>query len=497
MFSTQNLNRFHWRIFFRIVLIQAVLILILFLTAGQLIRNEVEDSLVTRTWTLDLGSFDRWFFVFLCALIFIQGAFSLFLARRLVFPIGRMLVQARKVLDTGLPLEDSTTLSGIDYSTNPDESWSDLESSIVDIRKDLETKIQSLVAEREEQAILMSAISDAILAVDLLGAPLFYNTRFALLIGNQELKNQRRLWEIFRNPEILEAYRIALKSGTSSSVPAVPFDSPTGKRFYSISVSPLRKTGAVGIFHDVTELKHAEQIRIDFVANVSHELRTPLTAIKGYTDTLIQDIKDGKEITPGFLEVISRNSDRLLNLMNDLLDLSALDSNERVHHSTINIRELTEKTIASLRSGYEKKNHEIGFEIQAEVLWADPRRVEQVLVNLLDNANKYTPSGGSIHLRWEKGVSSDGNVILLKVSDTGPGIAPEHQARLFERFYRVDKGRSRDQGGTGLGLAIVKHILQRHGGSVWVESQLGRGSTFVCSFPDCGPSKKDELSPIS
>jgi two-component system phosphate regulon sensor histidine kinase PhoR len=362
------------------------------------------------------------------------------------------------------------------------------------IRK-LETKIQNLKTEREEQATLMSAISDAILAVDPEEAPLFYNSRFALLFGNQKVHPHQRLSEIFRDPDILAAFRNTLKSGQSGSVKAIPMptamsmtlstEDPSDRRFFSLSVSPLRQAqnliyGAVGVFHDVTDLKRAEQIRIDFVANVSHELRTPLTAIKGYADTLLLDCKQSNPVVPEFLEVIVRNSDRLMNLINDLLDLSSLESKDTLQMMKVSTEEVTLRILKQLKKAFEAKEHQLSVKNQAPFVLADPRRLEQVLVNLLDNANKYTPAEGKIWIHWEPMEKST----LLTIRNSGHGIPPEHHSRLFERFYRVDKARSREQGGTGLGLAIVKHIMQRHDGSVWVESRLGNETAFVCQFPN-------------
>jgi two-component system phosphate regulon sensor histidine kinase PhoR len=351
--------------------------------------------------------------------------------------------------------------------------------------KSLNAEIDSLKTEREEQAILTSAISDAILAVDLEGSPLFYNSRLAVLLNDHALNQpQIRLWDIIKSPEILTGYREALQEGKTSNVKTIPFEHEAGTRFYSISISPLIKEkdslyGAVGIFHDVTELKGAEQIRIDFVANVSHELRTPLTAIKGYADTLIQDLREGKPISPEFLEIINRNTDRLMSLINDLLDLSSLESTDVLHKTNLSTVDITQRVIQHMHPVFEAKKQELSTEFNSPAVVADPKRLEQVMINLLDNANKYTAYGSRISIYWE----TEGKDTVLKVRDSGPGIPPEHHLRLFERFYRLDKARSREQGGTGLGLAIVKHIMQRHDGSVWVESSPGRGATFICRFP--------------
>ena len=235
----------------------------------------------------------------------------------------------------------------------------------------------------------------------------------------------------------------------------------------------------------IAALKRAEKMRIDFVANVSHELRTPLTSIKGYTETLIEDLAQGRAADPEFLNIILKNSNRLLSLINDLLDLSAIESGaDHLHPALIDLKEFSGTVLDALQHNAEKKNTEITLDVKTPQLIADPKRTEQVMVNLVENAIKYCPNGSMIRISWEEFTSDAGREILLKVSDNGPGIPEKHLDRLFERFYRIDKGRSREMGGTGLGLSIVKHILQRHHGSIEVESTLGQGTTFICRFPN-------------
>ena len=354
-------------------------------------------------------------------------------------------------------------------------------------RKDLEVKPETVSLEREQLETLMGALTDAILALDTDENPMFFNGQFAVLIGRENLNLENmKLWELFRDPEILISFRRALKEGRTSTSNVTPFDQDTGRKYYSLSVAPLRRPdrsiyGTVGIFHDVTDLKNAEQMRMDFVANVSHELRTPLTAIKGYSDTLVDDTRQGRPVDMDFLEIIIRNVDRLMSLISDLLDLSSLDSaSDVLQKEGIVTEDLTLRVITQMQGSFEKKNQKITIKATSGIVFADLRRLEQVLVNLLDNARKYTPEGGEITVLWEPVANGD---VLLKVVDSGPGIHPEHHSRLFERFYRVDKARSREMGGTGLGLAIVKHIMQRHGGAVWVKSEMGRGASFVCRFP--------------
>ncbi len=415
------------------------------------------------------------------------AAFSVWTGRRLVFPLGRLLRKAERASEEATELhahEEDEEIEAVEGE------WSDLESTLDQIQINLRNKTETLSREREELATLMSAISDAILAVDRDGNPLFYNSRFALLFGDRELATKRpRLGEMFRTPEVLDAFHGALSTMQiqKSEAKLLAAQEPI-PRYFSLSVAPLRRAngtayGAVGIFHEITELKRAEQIRIDFVANVSHELRTPLTSIKGFTDTLRMDLKEGRtDSSEKFLEVITRNVERLMSLISDLLDLSSLESGTEVGKLPIETRELTTRVLSGLEAIREKKGHIVETSFEATSVFAQPGRVDQVLTNLLENAMKYVPAGGKIQVKWEKAPKTRGT--LLRVADTGPGIPPEHQSRLFERFYRIDKARSRELGGTGLGLAIVKHIMQVHGGTVYVTSEPGKGAEFVCLFPE-------------
>lgn len=347
--------------------------------------------------------------------------------------------------------------------------------------------------EHEELITVMSAISDAILAVNREGELLFFNSRFALLFGGADIARRRlRLREIFRYPSLLDAFRATLAEGVGKQVSfQMRFGGEAEPRYFSVSWTPLKKEsgetyGAVGVFHDVTELKRAEKVRIDFVANVSHELRTPLTSIKGYADTLLADVRAGNyESTGKFLETIVRNTDRLMMLVDDLLDLSRLEASEtsgKLQRTELDVRDLTARVIAQLEVKARDRGQKIETSFEVERVHADSSRVEQVLINLVENAIKYVPGGGKIEIRW-KPVDSG---VALVVRDNGPGIPPKHLDRLFERFYRIDEGRARESGGTGLGLAIVKHIMQSHGGSVRVSSRPGQGTEFICEFPDSG-----------
>jgi two-component system, OmpR family, phosphate regulon sensor histidine kinase PhoR len=223
-------------------------------------------------------------------------------------------------------------------------------------------------------------------------------------------------------------------------------------------------------------LKQLENTRREFVANVSHELRTPLSMIKGYIETLIDGAKDNPEVAGKFLQTIEKHTDRLTYLIEDLLTISQLESGGIILNCELHeLRPLVEKVIGDLKSRAAERNisltNEVPSDLRAQV---DLDRLEQVFWNLIDNAVKYGKPEGSVVIGGQKGPSQ----IVMWVKDDGPGIPAESRARIFERFYRVDKARSREQGGTGLGLAIVKHVVQCHGGDVWVESEPGQGTTF-------------------
>lgn len=238
------------------------------------------------------------------------------------------------------------------------------------------------------------------------------------------------------------------------------------------------------VLHDITKQKKLEAVRKDFVANVSHELRTPLSVIKGYVETLVDGHQDiPVEDRERFLKTIQRHTERLNSLLEELLVLSRLESiNPGLHRESVDLQALLAAIIDDYHGRPATVDHVLDLTIDPAhgVLFVDPLKITQVVENLLDNALKYTPPGSRIHLTTRlQGLGE----IIVTVRDNGPGIPSEDLPHLFERFYRVDKGRSRDKGGTGLGLSIVKHIVQLHGGRVWVESKQGEGTAFFFSLP--------------
>jgi two-component system phosphate regulon sensor histidine kinase PhoR len=240
--------------------------------------------------------------------------------------------------------------------------------------------------------------------------------------------------------------------------------------------------GSILVFHDLTRLKQLESTRQEFVANVSHELRTPLSLIKGFVETLLDGAKNDPELSTRFLHTIEKHTDRLTYLIEDLLTISRLESGQIVmNRHEVGLQEEVAQVIDDLQARAADKNTSLRNEIPADLqARADTDRLQQVLFNLVENAIKYGRTEGTVTIGGK--VNEDSKAELW-VKDDGPGIPPESKERIFERFYRVDRARSRETGGTGLGLAIVKHIVQAHGGEVWVKSELGQGATFFFTLP--------------
>jgi len=406
---------------------------------------------------------------------------SIFMARKLMIPLGRLIEKTKRL--HRFPFEEEGSLTQLDYD-EPGE-WYDLERALNELGRKLQQKTIRLSREKTELRAIMSSINEAVLAIGHDRRPLFFNSQAALLFDvDQGALSESAVGEIIRSPDLLHAYEECLKTGAQSRVDVSLEKKGGGTQYFWVSFAPLRKKhnqeiyGAVAVFYDITELKKAEQIRIEFVGNVSHELRTPLTSINGYLQTVIQDIRSGKiDQTLSFLEIVSKNVDRLKHLVDDLLDLSSLQAGVELKRSIIHLPALTESVLRQV----DCRDHQVFTHFDVMELYADEGRVEQVLRNLVQNAARYVPRGGKIEIRWLRVPSGS---VILSVKDNGPGIAKEHQGRLFERFYRIDSSRARNVGGTGIGLSLVKHIMQRHKGQVRVESEEGKGAEFICEFTD-------------
>jgi two-component system, OmpR family, phosphate regulon sensor histidine kinase PhoR len=339
---------------------------------------------------------------------------------------------------------------------------------------------------RCHEAAIFNSMVEGILILDAQGRVHTINKSLERLFALQHDVRGQTIMEAFRTHELLEIAERAQKEGQvrafELSLPGIQ-----QSRYLEVNAASMRLTGdradgVIIIFHDFTRIKQLENIRKDFVANVSHELRTPLTSIKGYVETLIDGAKDDPAVATKFLHTIHKHSDRLAYLIDDLLTISQLESGQAtIDRQHIALRSTVHHIFEELQPIASQKKIHLETTVPADMqVNADAGRLQQVLHNLIDNAIKYGRSGGVVKVGADK-VARDARIF---VQDDGPGIPPEAKDRVFERFYRVDRARSRDQGGTGLGLAIVKHLVQLHGGKVWVESNLGQGSTFYFTLPE-------------
>lgn len=470
---------FPWRVFWQFVLSQWIVFSILGFVFGFALFSELNPPAAFR-W---VGM--KWFLFY--SLVTFLG--SLLNAFRFSRPIQRTLYLALKMANK--KQTEGYEPPAADLFDEEIGEYSELEQSLNRIAKKLRKKKEQLQREREENEAFMGSVQEGLMSISSQEKLLFFNSQFATLFmhSSQMGRADLSLSDIFRQPEIYTAFKAVLMERQTQKVTLkLATQLEQGPRHFAISLTPLRhpKTqeiyGVIGVFHDISDIKLAEKIRIDFVENASHELRTPLTTVKGYIETLKTDLQSGQfEQALSFTEVISKNVDRLIELVNDLLSLSALESNAELKLEMMNPQQISDQIVGELLVLASQKNQVIRVICDVEPFLADIRKVEQVLRNLVLNAIKYIPQGKTIQIRWE---SLADKRVALRVIDDGPGIAIEHHARLFERFYRVDRGRARDTGGTGLGLAIVKHIMQSHGGQAQIRSQLGKGSEFICFFPN-------------
>ncbi len=299
--------------------------------------------------------------------------------------------------------------------------------------------------------------------------------------GNGALED-KRLSEVVRDLSLHEAFRKALQDGVSSDV---ELEIPTAeRRKYDVHIAPIefdKVKGAIGIFYDITQIERLERVRQEFLSNVSHELRTPLTSILAFVETLEDGAINDEENNQRFLGVIRKNAQRMHHLIDDILELSFIESGGiALSPKPVNLHALTEEVFTNLSGKAKEFRIKLKNEVPKETsVFADAVRLEQMLTNLIDNAVKFNQKAGSVTVEFESKDETD----IISIGDTGEGISAEHLQRIFERFYRTDRARSREIGGTGLGLAIVKHLARLHGGEVSVTSVLGRGSTFSIELP--------------
>ncbi len=343
---------------------------------------------------------------------------------------------------------------------------------------------QTTIDAKAQQQVLFNSMLEGLLLLD-------RNRR--IYLANRAFKNLFGLKTELRGKTIMEALRVhelaALVERVESDGQVFDYElklPELSERWLQVNAAAIsnsagEREGTILVFHDLTRLKQLERTREEFVANVSHELRTPLSLIKGYVETLLDGARNDPVVTERFLKIIERNASRLDLLIQDLLAISALESGRiTLNLQPVPLRPLAEKVLADLKTRTDAKGVKLVNDLPELTATADANRLEQVLANLVDNAIKYGRADGTVIVG---GKQADVDKLEIFVQDDGPGIPPESLDRVFERFYRVDKARSREQGGTGLGLSIVKHIVQSHGGKVWVKSEPGRGATFFFTLP--------------
>jgi two-component system phosphate regulon sensor histidine kinase PhoR len=332
---------------------------------------------------------------------------------------------------------------------------------------------------RTRQDALLDSMIEGVLVLDETGRVQFANSAFAEMFNTAGVLRGKTLIEAVRLHEVVEIVERTKSEGRVVDHELRLAIEP--ERWLQINAAALssvdhRKLGVIVVFHDLTRTKQLERTRQEFVANVSHELRTPLSLIKGYAETLLDGAKDNPEVATKFLQTIDRNARRLDLLIQDLLIISSLESGRvSLAFGRVNLRALTDRMLMDFKSRAEARHVKLVSAMPDLFAHADEARLEQVFGNLLENAVKYGRESGTVTIGGR--ATSDG-MLELFVQDDGPGIPAESLERVFERFYRVDKARSRDQGGTGLGLSIVKHIVHGHGGRVWLESAPGKGAKF-------------------
>ncbi len=348
----------------------------------------------------------------------------------------------------------------------------------------LKSNISSLTQRNAELEAMLSSMEAGVVAIDDSSDILFYNRSFEKICNNSKsITSGQSLFTLFRNAAVFDA--IDEVKEMKCSVMKEGSISGQGLRYIRVTGTPLgldgeKSFGILLIIEDITQLKKLENMRRDFVSNVTHELMTPLTSIRGFIDTLKSGAMKEEAVANRFLDIIDIEAERLFSLIQDILILQEIESKREFERVPSDLNECVNAVIELLHPEIQDSPIQISFEPQPYLkpFYCNPDRMKQLLINLLDNAIKYTEEGTiTVSLKEEE------NDLILSVKDTGIGIEKEYLSRIFERFYRVDKGRSRKQGGTGLGLSIVKHIVELYNGNIQVNSTLGVGTEFIITLP--------------
>jgi two-component system phosphate regulon sensor histidine kinase PhoR len=368
-----------------------------------------------------------------------------------------------------------------------DDEFAELGRALNTMADRLQERVEDMRRERAKLSAILGSMVEGVAGVDAEERVLHLNAAAADMLGVEAAQAVGRpLLEVTRIPEIYELVTAILRAGAKATREAT-IHKGGDARVVQFEAAPLRDRagavlGAVLVLHDVTELRRLEGMRRDFVANVSHELKTPLTAIKGMIDTMVDDAHMPDDVRARFLDKIKRQADRLASLVSDLLVLARIEAAKgSEEHQRLDLRQPVRESCQQLAAAAQDKRLRVLVELPEEqiIVQGEAESLRQVVDNLLGNAIRYTPPGGEIAVS----VTARAGEAVITVRDSGIGIEAQHLDRIFERFYRVDKARSRELGGTGLGLAIVKHVALAHGGTVSVHSRPGRGSSFHVNIP--------------
>ena len=390
----------------------------------------------------------------------------------------RMIALQTKQMIALMKAEDIDNLQIGNIFSQVDEDFSDLERAALSLRKKYLRLRRQSQEERKGYETVFSGLKEGIVTVDHNLRIISFNPAFMHFFNWAPLKEQPNyfLQDVIRDPQIISTFKNTFEN---SEIHKSEVDR------FQLFVTPLpsrieNEKWCLGVFYDLSELRKTEKIRIDFVANASHEMRTPVTVIKGYAELLKQNLEAAhSESELELLAPILQSADQLSDLMDELLNLSKVEVGSSLVKTEVSTTEITDEVMNEVENILKLNNKKIEINNSAPIVFGSSVAIKQVLRNLLINAIKYSGNSDEITINWAQGAG----FVNLKVKDNGPGISIEHQDRIFERFYRLDKGRNRDQGGFGLGLALVKHHMLNHGGSVKLISEPNNGSEFICEFP--------------
>jgi two-component system, OmpR family, phosphate regulon sensor histidine kinase PhoR len=422
-----------------------------------------------------LRSFRRSLWLASFVILLLAGAASLLISRSFSVRVDRLKEFSRRVAEGDIrPLPADSSGDALEA----------LAASLNQTAARLDRTIRTLTDERNLSSAILASMLEGVAVVNASERLLFSNQSFAEILElDVPPQSGRALVEVVRQTELIEAVRQVL-----AGEPRVEAEIVTGtlrQHFFAATVAAVRAgdtSGAVVVLHDITALRRLERVRRDFVANVSHEFKTPLTAIQGFAETLLAGASDDPQNRSRFLAIILEHSRRLARLTDDLLKLSKMDADRvELEIRRLSASQLIESCLETAQHRAAEKDIRISVNVAQHLpeIAGDRRLLAEVLQNLLDNATQYTMPGGQIMV----GAETNDAEVIFTVSDTGIGIPQADQPRIFERFYRVDVARSREVGGTGLGLAIARHLVEVHGGRIWVESEVGQGSQFHFSVP--------------